>query len=135
MHEAGAILIDVSALGPDVRFDRRILEGFGHPVMLCHGPSQGVCPLLADEGCELIEEAHGVIFELDLDQPAHREILAKYQELLDEDIPIRVLVKPGQELRYPQLLEGVDQVWTQPPTASDLDAFSAGIEAYDRTVE
>ncbi len=135
MHEAGSILIDVSVMGPDARFDRRILEAFGHRVMVCPGPGDGTCPLLAGERCELVERAHGVLFELDLDVPAHRDILSSYEDLVEEDIPILVLVKPGQDERYAELLAKVDKVWTEPPSAADLDAFSARVEAYDRIAE
>jgi hypothetical protein len=124
----------VSAIDSEFRFDRDTLQGFGHPVLFCHGPGGGECPLLAEDACPLVEEAHGVIFELDLDVPVHREILLRYQQILAEDIPIRLLVKPGQIERYPELVAGVDKVWTEPPGAAELDAFAAGVDAYDRTV-
>lgn len=135
MHEPekGAILIDVTGSG-DVVFDRNLLSGFGHPVMMCHGPQESPCPLLTGDECELVEAAHGIMFELDLDLPAHRAILLRYQELLPEDIPIRAVVRPGQETEYAELLERV-QVWTKPPDAAQLDAFAAGVEAYDRIAE
>jgi hypothetical protein len=100
MQKAGPVLIDVSAIDSEFRFDRDTLQGFGHPVLFCHGPGGGECPLLAEDACPLVEEAHGVIFELDLDVPVHREILLRYQQILAEDIPIRLLVKPGQIERY-----------------------------------
>lgn len=135
MHEQdkGAILIDVTDTG-DVAFDRNLLSGFGHPVMVCHGPQESQCPLLTGDQCDLVDRAHGVMFELDLDLPAHRAIFRRYQEILAEDIPIRAVVKPGQETTYAELLQRV-QVWTKQPDAAELDAFAAGVEAYDRIVE
>ena len=86
--------------------------------------------MLHDDDCELLDAAHGVVFQLDLDRPAHRRILAKYQEVLREDTPIRVVVVPGQEEQYADLLTGC-QVWTHEPTAGELDGFAAQVEAAD----
>ncbi len=132
-QDKGAILIDVTG-STDVAFDRELLSGFGHPVMVCHGPGETECPLLTQGSCGLVDQAHGVMFELDLDQPAHRAILKRYREVLAEDVPIRAVVKPGQERQYADLLEKV-QVWTHQPVAAELDAFAAGVEAYDRISE
>jgi hypothetical protein len=93
-----------------------------------------VCPLLHDGSCELLDSAHGVVFQLDLDRPAHRTILARYQEVLREDTPIRVVVRPGQDEQYADLLAGC-QVWTHEPTAGELDGFAAQVEAADRASE
>ena len=74
----GMILLDVST-GADT-FDETMLERLGHPVKVCHGPDHGVlCPLLAGKGCRDFEDAHGVIFELDLDRPQHRAIVRRYR--------------------------------------------------------
>jgi hypothetical protein len=129
----GAILIDVTQSG-DVSFDRSLLSRFGHPVMVCHGPEAAECPLLTQGHCELVDQAHGIMFELDLDRPEHRTILKRYQEVLDEDVPIRAVIKPGQEEKYAELLGRV-QVWAKPPDAAQLDAFAAGVDAHDRAVE
>jgi hypothetical protein len=129
----GAILIDVTG-STDIAFDRDLLSGFGHPVMVCHGPEEAECPLLAEGSCGLVDQAHGIMFELDLDLPAHRAILKRYREVLAEDVPIRAVVKPGQERQYADLLQNV-QVWTHEPLAAELDAFAAGVEAYDRIAE
>lgn len=132
-NEKGAILIDVTGSG-DVVFDRDLLSRFGHPVMVCHGPEDSACPLLSGSNCELVDQAHGVMFELDLDQPVHRALLRRYQDILAEDVPIRAVVRPGQEHTYADLLERV-QVWTKPPDAAQLDGFAAGVEAYDRITD
>ncbi len=109
------------------------LERFGHVVRVCHGPDHGtICPILRDTGhCELVDEAHGIVFELDLDEPQHRAILARYQEIVREGVPLRVVVKPGQAERYADLLAGVE-VWTHEPSVAELDAFSARVEGYER---
>jgi len=111
--------------------DKGFLEGLGHPVEVCHGPGEGVCPLVKGEGCPLAERAHGIVFELDLDQPKHRAILRKYKSYLPDDMPIRVAVRPGQEETYSELLQGL-KVWAHTPVAGDLDAMAAEVDAADR---
>jgi hypothetical protein len=109
--------------------DRRFLEQLGHRVMVCPGPAPGaLCPLLAGEGCELAEGASGIVFELDLDRQQHREILTKYRESLRSDVPIRVIVHPGQADKYPDVVKGL-KVLTHAPVAGDLDALAAEVEA------
>lgn len=121
------VILDVTP--GDTRFEAGLLEKLGHPVLICHGPGEEVCPLIADGTCELLEAAHGVVFQLDLDRPDHRTILDRYQKVLD--VPIRAVVKPGQDVTYADLLTGV-QVWTHEPTAGDLDGFAAQVETSDR---
>ena len=134
MEWRGAILIDVSSGGTE-KFDKDFLEKLGHPVLVCHGPGEEICPILREEGeCELIDSAHGVLFEFDLDRPQHREILSKYQEMLAEDVPIRAVVKPGQIEKYSDILTGV-KAWEIDPTVGMLDGFAAEVEAYDRLAE
>ena len=111
-------------------FETGFLERLGHPVLVCHGPMHDVCPLLGEGSCEMLESAHGVVFQLDLDRPEHQQILARYREVLSEERPIRVVVLPGQEQTYASLLEGC-QVWTHQPSAGDLDGFAAQVEAAD----
>lgn len=117
-------------------FERSTLEGMGHKVLVCHGPThEAGCPVLHQDGnCEMVDAAHGVVFELDLDRPEHRRILARYQEIIREDIPIRVVLKEGQGEKYAELLGGVE-VWSDEPSASELDAFSSRVEAMERTTE
>jgi hypothetical protein len=122
------LILDVTPF--DAAPDKDFLERLNHPVLVCHGPDWGhACPLLKD-GCELPESAHGVIFQLDLERPQHRVILEKYQEILDEEIPIVVVVRRGQEKEYADLLTNV-AVWTDPPTIAQLDGFAAQVEAVD----
>ncbi len=130
----GAILIDVSS-GTDIEIDRVFLERLGHPVRVCHGPPHGtLCPILAGTGCPLVDEAHGIIFELDLDRPQHRAILKRYRQVVAEDVPIRAVIKPGQAEAHPEALAGIE-VWTRSPSAGELDGFAAEVEAYDRLSE
>lgn len=109
--------------------DREFLESLGHPVLVCHGPSEGtLCPILGGEGCPLAEGAHGIVFELDLDRAQHRAILDRYKRTLRSDLPIRVVARPDQVSRYPDVLRGL-KIWARPPVAGDLDALASEVEA------
>jgi hypothetical protein len=123
------ILFDVA--GADEPVDHEFLEQLGHRVMVCPGPGSGECPILRGEGCELAENAHGIVFELDLDSDQHRAILNRYKESLRHDVPIRVVVKPGQADKYPEVVKGL-KILDHEPVAGDLDALAAEVEAADR---
>lgn len=126
--EAEGIILDVTPSSGD--FDRDFLERLGHPVLVCHGPEGGhLCPILKDR-CTMVESAHGVVFQLDLERPQHRAILQRSQRVISDDVPIRVVVREGQKQRFSELLAGV-QVWEQEPTVADLDGFAAQVEAAD----
>jgi hypothetical protein len=126
----GMILLDVTAgIG---QFDRDMLERLGHPVRVCHGPKHAeLCPLLAGKGCDDFAQAHGVIFELDLDRPQHRAIARRYRELAPRDVPIRVVASAEQASLYAKDLRGIE-VLTHAPTIAELDGLSAEVEAADR---
>ena len=127
----GTILLDVAAGSGG--FEEDLLERFGHPVRVCHGPHEGArCPLLRGTRCEKFDAAHGVVFELDLDRHENRAILRRYRDLARPDVPIRAVVTPEQATRYAKELEGIEIV-THAPTVSDLDGFAAEVEAADRT--
>lgn len=131
MADRPTILLDVSA-GVDGEYTERFLERQGHEVLVCHGPGEGeLCPLLQGAGCDHVDDAHGIVFDLDLDRPQHRDILARYEQVTHGDVPIRVVVRPGQRERYPELLGGVE-VWDGEPSSAELDGFSAEVEAADR---
>lgn len=124
----GPILVDVS---DDALFETAFLERVGHPVMICHGPAHDAqCPLLTGDGCTLFDDAHGIVFELDLDLEQHRDIVKRYRQLATEK-PIKVLVRPDQAVRYATFLADFE-VWTRPPNAAELDGFAAEVEAADR---
>ena len=128
--QGGVVLLDV--LADEGEFDRSMLERLGHPVITCGGPDiKKLCPLLGGEGCPKFDQAHGIVFELDLDRPQHRDIVRRYKDLARADMPIRVVVRPDQMVRYADLLDQV-QVWDHLPTVADLDGFSAEVEAADR---
>lgn len=128
--QGGVVLLDV--LADEGEFDRSTLERLGHPVIMCGGPDiKKLCPLLGGEGCPKFDQAHGIVFELDLDRPQHRDIVRRYKDLARADMPIRVVVRPDQMVRYADLLDQV-QVWDHLPTVADLDGFSAEVEAADR---
>jgi len=121
------ILFDAS--GPPDEAD--FLEHLGHEVLVCHGPDAGtLCPILSGDGCPTAEEAHGVVFELDLDRPQHRAILLKYKESLREDVPIWVVVRPDQATSHPELLSGL-KVLNHRPSLGELDGLAAEVEASD----
>ncbi len=126
------VLLDTEP-GDSAEFDRSILDQLGHPVIVCPGPeNKHLCPLLGGEGCPKFEEAHGVVFELDLNRAQHRAILKKYRELGRPEMPIRVVVRPGQAERYRSLLDAYE-VWDHLPTVADLDGFAAEVESLDRS--
>ena len=126
------LILDVTPA--DGEFDRSFLERLGHPVLVCHGPEMGhTCPILKD-GCEMVDSAHGIIFQIDLERPQHRAILKRYKEVVAEDVPLAVVVREGQRAKYRDLLTGV-QVWEAEPTVSELDGFAAEVEAADWTRE
>jgi len=126
----GRILIDIPA-GAAGEFDRSFLERTGHDVVVCHGPDCGsVCPLLDGTGCDKVEGAHGIVFSLDLDDPQHRAILASYGDVTT-DVPIRVVVRPGQREAYAALLDRFE-IWEGDPRVADLDGLAAEVEAADR---
>jgi hypothetical protein len=125
-----SIILDVTAA--DGAFETRFLESLGHPVLVCHGPDFGkVCPALKGS-CSLLEGAHGVVFQLDLERPVHRAILKRYQEVLAEDVPLYACVQPGQETKYADLLRGV-HVLVGEPSAGELDGLASQVEASDMT--
>jgi hypothetical protein len=129
-HE-GVVLLDVSP-GDAGEFDRATLERMGHPVLVCHGPSPDeLCPLLGGHGCPKFEQAHGIVFKLDLDRDQHRAIVRRYRQLARPDVPIRVLVSPDDAERYAELLQDVE-FWSHEPNVADLDGFAAEVEAADR---
>jgi hypothetical protein len=128
MKDTSGLILDVTPF--DEPIDRNLLEQMGHPVQVCHGPAWGhVCPIVTGN-CSMVDSAHGIVFRLDLDRPVHRVILRRYQEAVTDDIPIAVVVTPGQEEQYADILTGV-QVWVGEPTIAELDGFAAQTEAAD----
>ncbi len=128
MTDYSGLILDVTVT--DAAQDKEFLERLGHPVLVCHGPDWGrACPIIRGQ-CPMVESAHGVIFQLDLDRPQHRVILKRYQESLDVDVPVVAVVQPGQEERYPEVLRNV-QVWSEAPTIAELDGLAALVESAD----
>ena len=122
------LILDVTPA--DGEFDRTFLEKLGHPVLVCHGPEMGhLCPILKG-GCDMVNAAHGIVFQLDLGRPQHRAILRRYQEVVRDDVPIVAVISKGQKQQHGDLLAGI-HVWESEPTASELDGFAAEVEAAD----
>ncbi len=127
----GLILLDVTP-GTGGEFDRSFLERTGHDVVVCHGPEHGgLCPLLAGTGCDMVDRAHGIVFALDLECAQHRAILQRYRDVTRPEVPIQVVVRPGQRAKYAELLTEFE-AWEHEPTVAELDGFAAGVEAADR---
>ncbi|MDH3189347.1 MAG: hypothetical protein OEM39_01705 [Acidimicrobiia bacterium] len=99
--------------------DIEFLEGLGHRVVVCNGPSlDHPCPILEGDSCQLVEGAHAVVFGLDLDRAKNRAVLARYRGSLRDDIPIRVVARADQIDRNAPLLEGIE-VSALPETAEE----------------
>ncbi len=130
MTESSKILLDSpSDLDPTPVIS--FLARLEHPVEVCNGPGDdAICPILEGKGCTKLSNAHGIIYHLDLDRPQHREILREYRRQVPSDVPLRVVVQPGQDRKYAELLRGLP-VWTHDPSPSELDGFAAMVEAAD----
>jgi len=130
MSEPGKILLD----GPPDLDPTPVISFLGrldHPFEVCHGPSDDTaCPILEGKTCEKVSNAHGIIYHLDLDRPAHRDILREYRRQVPPDVPLRVVVQPGQDRTYAELLRGLP-VWTHDPSPAQLSGFAAMVEAAD----
>jgi hypothetical protein len=109
------ILLDVSPGEAEV-FDVSFRARTGHPVVVCDGAGAKLCPLVDGEGCSKFDAAHEIVFQLDLDHPQHRHIVRRFCAVLRPDLPIRVVVAPGQADRYAEFLTDVE-VWSHEPTA------------------
>ena len=130
MKDRGEILIDVRDREYGA-FAEDFIGKTGHPTSVCHGPGeQHPCPVLEGAHCEHLEDAHGVVFQFNLDDPVIREVLQKYKETVPLEIPVRVVVTADQREKYAELLEGF-QIWDREPTVADLDGFAAEVEAAD----
>jgi hypothetical protein len=79
----------------------------------------------------MVDQAHGIVFALDLDRGQHRAILRRYREVTRPELPIRVVVRPGQRAQFADLLTEFE-VWEHEPTVAELDGFAAGVEAAER---
>ena len=129
-HDEMGVILDVTP-GDHEGFERHLLESMGHSVSVCHGPGDdGPCPLLEEGTCDKVNQAHGVVFKLDLERDYHRRILEQYKQTLPADMPIAVAVQPGQEASHADLLAGL-YVWSHSPTAAELDGFASLVEAAD----
>ena len=54
------VILDVTP-GDHEGFERHLLEGMGHEVMVCHGPGGHGCPLIEEGVCEMAGRAHGIV--------------------------------------------------------------------------
>jgi hypothetical protein len=122
-----AVILDVN---PDVEaraWEEDFFERLEAHVITCPGPAvAGGCPLLRGIGCPKVTSADGILFQLDLDDADHREILTHYVEQVD--VPIRAIVHEGQKERYADLLASVETSEGEPGPAM-LDGFEAEVES------
>jgi DNA-binding NtrC family response regulator len=56
------------------------LEAAGYDVTTCEGPDTHPCPVLDGQPCEYLEDADVVVYDLDLDDPQHRDVLTSVRE-------------------------------------------------------
>ena len=128
----GTVLLVVPEDADD--FTASILEKLEHGVITCHGPTgRRHCPLVHGQGCAWFNEAHGIVFALDLRLPEHAAIVRHYEDLAasaGRDLPIRVIVPAGSDA--PTHLGDVP-TWYGDPTVAQLDGFAALVEATDRS--
>jgi hypothetical protein len=136
MSDAGAASGAVLLVVPEDadHFTASILEKLEHRVITCHGPtSSRHCPLVHGQGCAWYNEAHGIVFALDLRRPEHVAIISHYERLAasaGRELPIRVIVPAGSDA--PVRLGDVP-TWYGDPTVAQLDGFAALVEATDRS--
>lgn len=122
------LILDVNPDGESLERETRFLTDAGVRVVQCRGPlGPGDCPLLVDRSCCNVDAADGVVFQLDLDDPEHRRILAKYVvELGRREVPIRLVVTEEHRGRWPKLAQLVE-VSTPPFGPVKLDGFAAEV--------
>ena len=122
------VILDVNPAPEELQWEQDWLQdGLDIPVVKCtgpHGPTD--CPLLRGEPCGKIAKADGILFQLDLDLPDHREILGIYADKLD--VPIRAVVSDEQRTKYADLLTKVEVV-SPPVGPATLDAFAAEVQS------
>lgn len=121
-----ATVLDV---GPMEESQRGGLEERGHVVISCPGLGSGSCPLVEGRGCGLVNQAAGIIFRLDLDDPYHRKILQCYRRAPGRTVPIQVHVDDADAQRFADDLEGTTVVTDL--TERELDEFSAAVTTAD----
>lgn len=84
---------------------RSIDESTTHSTV-CGGPAGSTCPIVEGDGCSLVDDAAGIVFELDLDDAYNREILRCYRTRPGPQIPIQVVAPVDQQDRHRDLLAG-----------------------------
>lgn len=121
------LILDVNPDPHDLEWEADLLERLEAHVITCRGPQpEGACPILQGKECSKISDADGILFQLDLEREDHRAILRAYVDRLD--IPIRVVVGPGQREAFASELRDVEVV-EGPVGPAALDAFEAEVES------
>jgi hypothetical protein len=121
------VIVDVNPDPDALVWEQDFLTRLDAAVIQCRGPNEpGGCPLENGLPCPKLEAADGVIFQLDLDIPEHRGLLARYGKLLE--VPVRAVVTQDQKVRHAHLLESFE-VFTPPIGPATLDAFEAEVES------
>ena len=121
------LILDVNPDQQDLDWEADLLERLEAHVVTCRGPQRaGACPILQGKNCGKVAAADGILFQLDLEREDHRAILEAYVERLD--IPIRVVVGPGQREAFASELRDVE-VQERPVGPAALDGFAAEVES------
>lgn len=102
------------------------LREAGNEVVRCPGPQGSTCPMVAGTGCALVDGATGIVFDLDLDDAHHREILRCYREHKGPQFPVRVIASAGHQQRHESVLIGVRATECLSPAA--IAEFTARVE-------
>jgi CheY-like chemotaxis protein len=90
----------------------RALRENGYAVAVCNGPatrSSGLCTLVTDGRCGLIDDADVVVHALDPDRDEHCEVLSAIRQHRP-DTPVVVEVSNGADMRDPALLAAMHHV-------------------------
>lgn len=120
-----AVILDVNPDPDALDWEDDWLERQDVDVVRCQGPHAAApCPLLLGHPCGKVLKADGVLFQLNLAIPDHREILRTYAKNLD--VPIRAVVSTEHRATYADLLADVE-VATAPMGPAGLDGFAAEV--------
>lgn len=104
----------------------------GGAVLFCGGPASahdGVCPLVAGEGCAYVDAADVVVHHLDMNRAESREVLAALRREHPER-PVVALVWRTDLAPHADLLDGCEVVefpWTMPKLRAALETAAARI--------
>lgn len=116
---AGRPMVVVESARPEAREAIvRSLRAAGLAVTTCAGPAHlhgDGCPLVETADCSLLARADAVVHDLDLEDPASREVLLSLRARY-EHLPVVVEATTASARRHRELLEGCTVV---PPYSTE----------------